>query len=182
MSDKGFYRQQSWNSAEIRRRVLPVDYKQTRISVFVLLCLTLATLVLSQNRNALQDRYGSPVGDVYRTSNGLLIKPTFANNTLCAVNITAKDRKMKDAELKPILDELAPKDARGKYVMGTFLDYSCDELDDAGKLTEAYDCGGVSEDYERLNITKWGSTDDYGAADITYYRRGCNSKRPHHVR
>jgi len=82
----------------------------------------LATLALTQSRGTLQDRYGRPVGDRYSTSKGLLIKPTFApNDSLCAAHITAEGRTMKEAELETVLQELAPKDARGKFIIGTFL-------------------------------------------------------------
>jgi hypothetical protein len=56
---------------------------------------------------------------------------------------------MTDKEVNTVLDEIAPKDERGKYKMGTFLNVIC--LPDN-------DCSGVSEDYERLAITKIGST------------------------
>jgi hypothetical protein len=143
----------------------------------------LATLALTQSRSTLQDRFGSTVGDVYRTSNGLFIKPTFApNDALCAAHISAEGRTIKEAELESVLEELAPKDTRGKYIIGTFLDLTCLETNDAGQITGGHDCGGVSEDYERVTITKWGNTNDYNSADVAYYRRGCKTKRPHHGR
>ena len=89
---------------------------------------------------------------------------------------------MKEAELESALEELAPKDTRGEYVHGTFLDYTCLETDAAGKFIGAHDCGGVTEDYKRVSITKWGNTNDYRAADITYYQRGCKTKKPHRTR
>ena len=84
---------------------------------------------------------------------------------------------MKDADLETILEELAPKESRGKFVIDTFLNYTCMETDDTGKLSGVHNCGGVSSEFERLKITKWGNTDDYSAADITYYRSGCNTKK-----
>jgi len=161
--------------------VLAVNWRHLRIPAAAFVCLMLATLALTQTRTTLQDRYGSPVADVYRTSKGLLIKPTFApNDGLCAAHIAAEGRTMKEAELETVLEELAPKDARGKYIIGTFLDFTCLERNDAGQVTGSHDCGGVSEDYERVTITKWGSTNDYKSADVAYYRRGCTTKRPHH--
>jgi hypothetical protein len=162
---------------------LAVNWRQLRIPTAAFVCLMLATLALTQSRSTLQDRYGSPVGDVYRTSGGLFIKPTFApNDTLCAAHITAEGRTMKEAELETVLEELAPKDARGKYIIGTFLDYTCLETDNARQITGAHGCGGVSEDYERVTITKWGNTNDYNSADVAYYRHGCKLKKPHHGR
>ena len=139
----------------------------------------LATFALTQSRSMLQERYGNPVGDVYRTSKGLLIKPTFApNGSLCAAHVTAENRTMTEAELETVLEELAPKDARGKYIIGTFLNLICLETKDAGQINGAHACGGVSEDYDRVTITKWGNTNDYNSADVAYYRRDCKTKRP----
>ena len=163
--------------------MLAVNWRHLRIPAAGFVWLMLPTHVLTQSRSTLQDRYGSPVGDVYRTSKAVLIKPTFArNDSLCAAHITAEGRTTKEAELETVLKELTPKDARGKYIIGTFLDYTCLERNDAGQITGAHGCGGVSEDYERAAITKWGNTNDYSSADVVYYRRGCKTKKPHHGR
>ena len=160
-----------------------MNWKHLKIPAAAFACLMLAMLALAQSRSTLQDRYGISVGDVYRTSKGLLIKPTFApNDSLCAAHITAEGRTIKDVELETVLEELAPKDTRGKYIIGTFLDYTCLETNDAGQIAGDQYCGGVSEDYERVTITKWGNTNDYNSADVLYYRRGCKIKRPRHGR
>ncbi len=143
----------------------------------------LATLALTQSRSTLQELYGSPVDDVYRTPKGLFIKPIFApNDALCAAHISAEGRTIKEAELETVLEELAPKNRRGKYIIGRFLDYTCLETNAGGQITGDHECGGVSEDYERVTITKWGNTNHYNSADVAYYRRGCKIKRPHHGR
>lgn len=163
--------------------MLAVNWRQLKVPRVAFVCLMLATLALTQSRSRLQSLYGRPVSGVYRTSKGLFIKPTFApDDTLCAAHISAEGRTMKEAELETVLEELAPKDARGKYIIGTFLDYTCLETDKAGQFTEAHGCGGVSEDYERVTITKWGNTNDYNSADLAYYRRGCKTKKPQHGR
>ncbi len=164
--------------------MLRVEQPQLRIPVVAFACvILLGTIALTQNRSSLQDRYGGPVGEVYRTPSSLLITPTFApNGTLCTAHIQADRRRMKDAELNPVLEELAPKDARGKFVMGNFLEYTCIEINEVREITGATNCGGVRDDYERVTITKWGNTNDYNSADITYYRRGCKTKRAHHRR
>jgi hypothetical protein len=71
---------------------------------------------------------------------------------------------MTDKEVDTVLDEIAPKDDRGKYKMGTFLNVIC--LPDN-------DCAGVSEDYERLAITKIGSTNEYRYVSILYHSAEC---------
>lgn len=81
------------------------------------------------------------------------------------------------------MEELAPKDSRGKYIMGTSLNLACFfETNDAGQIAGALGCGGVSEDYERVTITKLGNTNDYNSAYVAYYRRGCKVKRATHGR
>ena len=45
---------------------------------------------------------------------------------------------------KSVLDDLVPRSARGKFLMGTFLDIVC--------LPEN-DCAGTSEDYQNVKIT-----------------------------
>jgi hypothetical protein len=150
-----------------------------RIPLFAFACLSLLEAIAhTQDRRVLEQRYGSPVSGTYRTSTNVLIKPSFASNGgLCSTTVEAEGKTMKDAELDLVLDELAPKATRGKYLMGTFLNLECVETDKLGKLTGVRNCGGVSEDYKHVTITKWGNTNDYASAEIVYYRRGCKTKK-----
>ena len=162
--------------------MLNVNHRGLRIRVAAIVFLALGSLALSQNRNALQQLYGTPVGDTYRTSKGLLIQASFApNGNLCVAHINAENRNLEDAELETVLEELAPKEVRGEFVRGGSLDFTCLELNEAGEFNgRARNCGGSSSEYERATITKWGNTNDYNAVDITYYRRGCKTKRLRH--
>jgi len=71
--------------------------------------------------------------------------------------------------------------------MGTFLDVTClkslkpekstshSSGSTAAQLVEdpCVVCSGVSEDYERVNITKYGNTNQYSSVHITFHRPEC---------
>jgi hypothetical protein len=129
--------------------------------------LALSSLAVAQNRADLKQHYGDAVGEVYRTSNHLTVTAFFdEHGNICREHIESENRgrRMTDKEVNTVLDEIAPKDERGKYKMGTFLNVIC--LPDN-------DCAGVSENYERLAITKIGSTNEYRYVSILYHSAEC---------
>jgi len=71
---------------------------------------------------------------------------------------------MSDSDVNTVLNEIAPKSARGNYKGGTFLNLRCLPDDD---------CAGVSEDYERLMITKIGSTNEYRYISLLNHSAEC---------
>ena len=71
---------------------------------------------------------------------------------------------MTDKEVNAVLDEIAPKNKRGDYKMGSFLHIYCPPDND---------CAGVSEDYKRLIITKIGNTNEYRYVSILYHSVEC---------
>jgi hypothetical protein len=86
--------------------------------------LTLPLVVSAQNRADLKQRYGNAIGEVYRASNGLIVTAYFdERGNICRENIESENRgrRMTDKEVNSVLDEIAPKDERGKYKMGAFL-------------------------------------------------------------
>ena len=134
-----------------------------------------------QTRDTVQKLYGKPVSEVYRSKQKLRITAEFApNGNLCQADIGPEAGfGITDTQLKPDLDELAPKDVRGKYKMGTFLDITCLKEDappnSSGKIVidPCVDCSGVSEDYDRVKITKYGNTNRYSSVHITFKRPEC---------
>ena len=129
--------------------------------------LALSSLAAAQTRADLRQHYGDSVGEVYRTSNHLTVTAYFdEHGNICREHIESENlgRRMTDKEVNTVLDEIAPKDERGKYKMGTFLNIIC--LPDN-------DCAGVSEDYERLAITKIGSSNEYRYVSIVYHSAEC---------
>src|SRR5713226_6033603 len=114
--------------------------------------LALPLVVSAQNSTDLRQHYGNAIGEVYRTSNHLLVTAYFdEHGNICREHIESEDRgrRMTDKEVNTVLDEIAPKNERGNYKIGTFLNIIC--LPDN-------DCAGVSENYERLTISKIGNT------------------------
>lgn len=155
----------------------------------------LGTTTTIQNRDTVQQLYGSPVSEVYRTSQNLMITASFASNgNLCRAQITPHiDPGITDKQLNTVLDELAPKDIRGKYQQGTFLNITCLKLlqpknsasSSSGELVvdPCTECSGVSEDYEQVTITKYGNTNQYSSVHITFLQPECQGlDKVHHRR
>ena len=128
--------------------------------------LALAIIASGQDRNALRKQSGNAIGEVYHTSNHLTVTAFFdEQENICRARIEHENKaRMTDGEVNSVLDEIAPKSERGSYKMGTFLNIIC--LPDN-------DCAGVSEDYERLAITKIGSTNEYRYVSIVYHSAEC---------
>jgi hypothetical protein len=128
--------------------------------------LALSLVVYAQKRTDLRQLYGNAIGEVYRTSNGLKVTAYFDDDgNICGEQIESENRgtRMADKEVNAVLDEIAPKNKRGDYKMGTFLNLYCPDND----------CAGVSEDYKRLIITKIGNTNEYRYVSILYHSVEC---------
>jgi hypothetical protein len=136
------------------------------------------TTTTYQTRGSVQRLYGNPISEVYRTPQGLTATASFApNGTLCRARVTSEDGGgITDAQLDPTLGELAPEASRGKYKIGTFLDHVCIKLGDSGKIEgdPCAECFGVSEDYERVTITKYGNTNKYSSVQVNFHIPECD--------
>ena len=174
------------------------------ISVFILFLAgahpsssKLGTLATIQHRGTVQKLYGSPVSETYRASQNLAITASFASNgTLCRAHIKSDvEVGITDKELNAVLDELAPKDVRGEFKIGTFLNVIClkypmpeksspDSIEKPSMqlaVDPCEDCSGVSEDYEQVNITKYGNTNRYSSVNLNFHQPECNElDRAHH--
>lgn len=129
--------------------------------------LALSSVATAQNRADLRQHYGHAVGEVYRTSNHLTVTAYFdERGNICGEHIESENRgmRMTDKEVNTVLDEIAPRDERGKYKKGAALDVIC--LPDN-------DCRGSSEDYERLKITRIGTSNEYRYVSIVYHSAEC---------
>jgi hypothetical protein len=150
-----------------------------------------------QNRDTVQRLYGSPVSEVYRTPQSLTITASFASNgNLCRAHLNSGvDAGITDKQLNAVLDELAPKELRGKYKIGTFLNGTCLKLvkpenstsNSSGKpamelaVDPCAECSGVSEDYEWVNITRYGNMNQYSSVWITFQQPECKElDKVHH--
>ena len=130
-----------------------------------------------QNRETVHRLYGSPVREVYQASRNLTVTASFASNgDLCRASLRSGiDSGITDKELETALDKLAPKQARGEYKMGTFLNITCLKSDSAKRMVvdPCAECSGVSEDYERVKITKYGNTNQYSSVHVVFKGAEC---------
>jgi hypothetical protein len=150
-----------------------------------------------QNREAVQTLYGSPLSEVYRTSQNLTITASFATDgSLCRTHIeSGADIGITDSQLNAVVDELAPEDVRGKHKVSGFRNMTClKRLKPENSTSEAKgkpsinlvvdpcrECSGVSDDYERVNITIIGNKNEYSYVNITFNGPECKDlvKAPH---
>lgn len=115
----------------------------------------------------------------------MIVTASFAAvGTLCRAHLQSDvGSGITDAELDPVLNELAPDDVRGEHKMSTFLDVTCvkvqkpENSNSSGKPELALDpcaeCSGVSDDYERAKITRFGNTNEYSSVWISFDRPEC---------
>lgn len=187
----------TWKFHQLRRKLLPMRPAVSfAISAFILFLTgvqsgssKLETLPAIQNRKTVQRFCGNPISEVYRTSQNLTITASFASNgNLCRAHIRSDaEAGITDTQLKTVLDELAPKDIRGKFKLGTFLNITClkslkpenSTPNSSGNpamelaVDPCAECSGVSDDYERVNITKYGNTNRYSSVHITFRQPEC---------
>jgi hypothetical protein len=149
-----------------------------RIAIILLLIAIVAT---AQTSSALRQKYGQPTSGTHNerpTSETYNVRPDIKvtvtytkRGDVCEMFIApvseTKDGKpflLKSQPLDEVIDELVPKELRGKYLMGTFLNIIC---------LPKNDCFGVDEDYQRLTIHVHGSTDAHPYASIHWKNRTC---------
>lgn len=145
-------------------KTLTISIRLAVIAAEVVVALPL--VASAQNRTDLRQHYGGAIGEVYRTPSHLMVTAYFdENGNICREHVESEDRgrRMTNDEVKTVLDEIAPENERGKYKIGTVLNIGCPDND----------CAGVSEDYERLEITKIGSTSKYRYVSVVYHSTEC---------
>jgi hypothetical protein len=156
----------------------------------------LGTPVSIQDRYAVQTLYGSPVSEVYRTPENLMVTASFAQTgNLCQAGIrSGNGAEITDKDLNAVLDRLAPKEVRGEFKMGTFLNITClkpvkpknptsnsnENPTPKLEVDPCAECSGVSEDYEQVKITKYGNTNRYSSVQITFKQPECEESEKVH--
>ena len=91
-------------------RTLTVSLRLVAIVAGAVLALPL--FVHAQNRTDLRQHYGNAIGEVYRTSNGLIVTVYFdEHGNICRERIESENRgnRLTDKEVNTVLDEIAPK-------------------------------------------------------------------------
>jgi hypothetical protein len=140
------------------------------IIVTVLSCVIIA----AQTSNDLSQKYGGPLSQTFKVRPGIVVTVTHAKTgEICEMLITpqlptssikSSGAVLKSKELDEVVEELVPKDQRGKFLMGSFLNLTC--LPDN-------DCGGMEEDYERVNIYRNGGIDAHRYATVQWKDNAC---------
>ena len=143
-----------------------------RIAVILLLACTLSN---AQSSSTLSAKYGHPTSETYRVRPDIVVTVSYAKSgDVCAMQIQSASRGengkptlLKSQPLNEVIDELVPKETRGRFLMGTFANINC--LPDGG-------CDGTNESYERLSIFRGGNIDAYRFADITWKLEVCKAE------
>lgn len=141
----------------------------------------LAVVATAQTSSTLRQKYGQPTSATYSgrpTSETYNVRPDIKvtvrytkGGDVCEMFIAptseTKDGKpslLKSQPLDEVIDELVPKEQRGKHLTDTFLDIIC---------LPKNDCFGVDWNYQRLTIHVHGSTDAHPYASIYWKHRTC---------
>src|SRR5215471_9107902 len=148
-----------------------------RIAFVILLTVVVAT---AQTGSTLRQKYGQPISDtydgqpveIYRVRPDIKVTVRYTKHgDVCSMFIAplsevtnGKPSLLKSQPLDDVIDELVPKDQRGKYLMGTFLNITC---------LPNNDCDGTEEDYQTVLIHKHGSVDAHPYASISWKSRAC---------
>jgi hypothetical protein len=146
--------------------------------IFILLCCIVAS---AQSSEELRKKYGAPTSETYsevylaRRSEDIMkpsvvVTATYSKSKeLCSMRVeifpifkpvvesTKEESELKTKLLHEVVDEVSPKEKRGKYLMGSFINLAC--LPDDG-------CFGTLERYEKASIYYNGNEHRY--AEITW--------------
>lgn len=110
---------------------------------------------MGQTSSTLRQKYGQPTSETYNVRADIKVTVTYAQpGEVCEMLIqpiaetqNGRPSVLKLQPLKEVIDELVPKEERGKFITGSFLNIVCPNDD----------CGGVEEDYEKVLIHRHGS-------------------------
>ena len=146
-----------------------------RLRLLLMVFFIVVTSCSAQTRDSLGAKYGRPTSETYDSGKGVMLTVTFDDKgATCSVLIDRRGRSggapssaetLSQADANRILDDLAPRNSRGKYIMGTFLDMVC---------MPDNNCFGSSAEYENLTITWIGNTDHYRYVYLNYKGNNCH--------
>jgi hypothetical protein len=150
-----------------------------RIAIILLLTAVAAT---AQTSSTLCQKYGQPTdsetykgrptSETYKVRTDIKVSVEYTKGgDVCEMFIEpatgtndGKPSLLRSQPLREVIDELAPKESRGKHQMDAFLDIVC---------LPRNDCFGVNWDYQRLAIHVHGGTDAHPYASIKWKHRTC---------
>jgi hypothetical protein len=118
----------------------------------LLIMILTASVVAAQSKADFRKKYGEPISETFSVRSGINATVTYTSSgeiteLLIAPQITSLVKSGNYALaldiVKNIINELVPAEARGKFLMGSFLNLAC---------LPKNDCAGSAEDYEKLTI------------------------------
>jgi len=134
----------------------------------LLLVLLFSVSALAQTSSDLRQKYGEPISETFKIRPQVLLTVSYAKTgEVCSMLIEPQDTwvgytKLNDTEplkgkvLNEILEELAPKNQRGKFLMGTHRN-------------------GLLEYYERIDVQRSGQIDKWNYAVIYWKIKACEN-------
>jgi hypothetical protein len=138
--------------------------------VFFLVGLTTLPSTMQQS---LQSKYGQPIAETYRVRSGIVAAVQYGTSgEACSIIIQPEHAHSPlsnpqnsigtYAQGKELLLELVPKNERGKFIIGGFVNLFCPD--------ENRDCSGSSESWEKVGIFYSGG-DDIQHYEKLYWKR-----------
>jgi hypothetical protein len=115
-------------------------------------CLVASGTLAGQSKDELRRKYGEPISETFTVRPDVSVTATYETNgriTQLQISpqvtgyIKSRGKTLSRDTAKTIIDELVPNSARGKFVIGEFLNFEC--------LPEN-DCAGTTENYQKVTI------------------------------
>ncbi len=137
----------------------------------LLICIS----VNAQSQEELHKKYGSPISETLTIRPGVFLTINYdETGDICEMIIHPQQltlnlnspttETMQSTTLTEIIDELVPKNQRGKLIMGTFLNIVC---------LPSNNCFGSMSTYERVTILRNGGDDKERYAKIRWEGKTC---------
>jgi hypothetical protein len=141
----------------------------------ILSAVALQGLFPAKTPETFRKRYGKPLSETFLVRPGVVVSVAYgASGDTCDVLIVPRGssdiflRRGSDTInyklLEEIENELAPENIRGKYIIGTFLDITCEPDND---------CAGTQRDWKNLVMVSNAGENGARAEEIRWNRDEC---------
>jgi len=118
----------------------------------------------------LRERYGQPISETYLAKPGVVVAASYGpSGHICNLVVSPErlwNSTFESKQLTEIIDEVAPVNERGKFLIGGFLNSFC---------MPTNDCFGTESTYEKVHIARFGGTDAEHYARIEWLRDECRN-------
>ena len=144
------------------------------ISLLLFLC----AAAVGQSPEDLQKRYGPPIAESFTVRPGIVLNVTYGTGGKVAEMVFKPQSVSSESTAKPVMkspiiyeliDELVPPSARGKFVMGTFLNITCLPDDN---------CHGAMDEYENVVVYRMGNDNAFDYIRIVWTEKRKKTSHP----